>query len=201
MNRKEFFTKINGFVSAEEHVRISQAYWLAKEIHRNQKRDGGERYFEHCRRVALYLIENDPGAYGERRASPASANEIIVALLHDCIEDGFIPKDLLEKLFGSEVAEAVEKLSKVIPVFDEETGAVKEKIKKNLDEYYQKIAESPVWIRRIKFADRLDNLRSMNVWPEKRKQKYIAETEKYILPIACETDMQFYNELVAEIKK
>lgn len=190
MNRKQFFEKINGFVTPEEHKKISQAYGLAKEFHRLQKRDIGERYFEHCRRVALLLIEH----------GPTGANEIVSALLHDSIEDCFIPEDLLKELFGSEISNAIEELSKVTPLFDEETGAVKEKIKKPLDEYYRLIAEAPVWVRRIKLADRLDNLRSMDVWSHKRQQKYILETEKYILPIALTTDMRFYNKLTAEFK-
>lgn len=191
MNRKEFFEKVNGFVKVEERKKISQAYGLAKKFHLLQKRDGGERYFEHCRRVACLLIDN----------GRVSSKEIITALLHDSVEDCFIPEDLLEELFGGEVAEAVEKLSKIIPVFDEETGAVKEKIKKPLDEYYRVIAEAPVWNRRIKLADRLDNLRSMDVWPEKRRQKYFAETEKYILPMALVTDILFYRALLTEIYK
>ncbi|KKS37735.1 MAG: hypothetical protein A3G49_05740 [Candidatus Sungbacteria bacterium RIFCSPLOWO2_12_FULL_41_11] len=188
MNRKEFFDKINGFVSVEDNKKISQAYWLAKEVHREQKRDGGERYFEHCRRVALFLIEH----------GSTNADEIITALLHDCVEDGFVPDDLLEKLFGATVSGAVETLSKITRIFDEATGAVKEKKKKNLDDYFRKIFESAVFIRRVKLADRLDNLRSMDIWPEKRKQKYLLETEKYILPIALATDMRFYNELLVE---
>ena len=191
MNRKEFYNKINGFISAKDRKRIENAYWLAKEVHRSQKRDGGERYFEHCRRVASTLIEH----------GPATADEIVIALLHDCVEDGFIPEDFLEELFGQNVEKAIDILSKVTPIFDETDGAVKDKIKKNLDDYYNAIANAPLSIRRVKLADRLDNLRSMDVWPEKRKQKYLLETKKYILPIALATDTRFYNELLTEIKK
>ena len=191
MNRKEFFDKINGFVSVKDIKNIAQAYWLAKEVHRSQKRDGGERYFEHCRRVASTLIEH----------GPVIADEIVIALLHDCVEDGFIPEDFLEELFGQDVERAIDILSKVTPVFDEETGAVAKKIKKDLDDYYNAIANAPLSIRRVKLADRLDNLRSMDVWPEKRKQKYIAETEKYILPIALATDNKFFEELNNECVK
>lgn len=190
MNRKEFFEKIyrHGFVSSSDIPRISQAYWLAKEIHRSQKRDGGERYFEHCRRVVCILLKYKSKKTEEVLSISA---EIISALLHDCVEDGFIPTDLLTKLFDRHIANAIDILSKVTPVFDKNTGAVKEKIKKDPETYWQTIAKAPMWVRRIKLADRLDNISAMVVWPEKRQRKYIIETEKYILPIARATDPWF----------
>lgn len=186
MNRKEFFEKINDTVTKEEKDLIEDAYWIAKEAHRLQKRDDGERYFEHCRRVALILIEH----------GPININEIVAALLHDCVEDCFFPAHFLERHFGPNIANAVDMLSKVTPTFDEETGAVKEKIKKGNAEYYRKIAESPTWIRRIKLADRLDNISDMSVWLKERKQKYLYETERYVLPIAVATDNNLHTALL-----
>jgi GTP diphosphokinase / guanosine-3',5'-bis(diphosphate) 3'-diphosphatase len=185
MNRKEFFEKLPYYFSKKDRVRIVRAYWLAKEVHRSQKRDGGERYFEHCRRVACFLID-----YG-----PTNADEIITALLHDCVEDGFIPADLLTMLFGQPVADAIDALSKVTLIFNEHTGAIKEKTKKDTDEYWQIIAKSPAWIRRVKLADRMDNINDMDVWSKERQWKYIAETKKYILPIARATDFRFTEAL------
>ena len=191
MNRKKFFEKVNGFVSGGEWGRISHAYWIAKEAHRAQKRDCGERYFEHARRVACILIDR----------GGVSADEIIISLLHDCIEDTWIPGDLIGALFGVIVAESVEILTKIIPLFDEATGAVKEKKKKDSGAYYRAIADAHVSARRVKLADRLDNVRSMGVWPDARIQKYIMETERYVLPIAHATDRWFAEEIGKELKK
>lgn len=81
MNRSRFFTAIRGALLTEEITPIFHAYWLAKRVHHNQLRDEGGRYFEHCRRVAKILLDNPP----------TSVTEVITALLHDCIEDGFLP--------------------------------------------------------------------------------------------------------------
>ncbi len=55
MNRETFFDTIHTLVDPSELIMVSHAYWLAKQVHREQTRDSGERYFEHCRRVALNL--------------------------------------------------------------------------------------------------------------------------------------------------
>lgn len=174
MNRKEFFRKVEGVVAPREINRVSLAYWLAKETHRSAKRDGGERYFEHCRRTACILI----GLGG------ATADEIVIALLHDSVEDGFIPFDVMRTIFGSYVTVAVHALSKMVVIFDEDTGFVREKKKKEPAKYFRMIREADRAIRRVKLADRLDNIGDMAAWPEARKLRYIRETKKYILPIA-----------------
>lgn len=192
MNRQEFFEKVRDKVASEEIPRITEAYWLAKVVHRNQKRDCGERYFEHCRRVACLLID---------RGGDISADEIITALIHDCVEDGFIPDDVIQNIFGEKMRDAVATLSKVTIVSDKATGVVQKK-RKSDEEYFSGIRDASVIIRRIKLADRLDNLRSMHAsWTKERKQKYSIETETYILPIARMTDDNFAREIEEEIRR
>jgi len=188
MNRKQFFEKVknSGITGKEDLVKIQRAYWLAKLVHKVQKRDSGERYFEHCRRVSVTLL----------KYNTATADEIVIALLHDCIEDGFIPKDVLEMLFGSYVAYAVEKLSKVTIYFDE-IGMV-EKIRKDTADYYATISKSDAHIRKIKISDRSDNLQDISAWSEDRKFAYFEETKRYILPIA---EILIKDQLIAEFGK
>ncbi|MDP3770655.1 MAG: HD domain-containing protein [Candidatus Sungbacteria bacterium] len=178
MNRTEFFDAVRHALLTEHIIPISHAYWLTKHVHRNQVRDEGGRYFEHCRRVANILFDHPP----------TSASEIIVALLHDCEEDGFLPEGLLDTLFNSNVARAVDLLSKVRVTFDGRTGRVI-KEKKSLDWYFDAIARAENMVRRVKCADRIHNLSTMHgAWPPERKAKYIAETRMYLIPIAEITD-------------
>src|SRR3989344_3919204 len=191
MNRQKFFDQFKDIFSNEDILKMSWAYWIAKQAHHNQKRDNGDRYFEHCRRVACLTF------YHARLyvyLTP-TVKEVITALLHDCVEDCFPPQNFLRTLFGEEVALGVDTLSKINPVFDEATGTIIEKKKKNLQEYYAKIANSDMWIRRIKLCDRFDNLSGMDVWPEARKEKYRKETGEYILPIANEINWDLYTKL------
>lgn len=191
MNRQKFFDQFKGILNKEDILKISWAYWIAKEAHRNQKRDGGDRYFEHCRRVACLTFASTRSI----KDDTPLAKEIITALLHDCVEDCFPPQNFLKTLFGEDVAYGVDTLSKITPVFDEATGKIIEKKKKDLKEYYKKIANSDMWIRRIKLCDRLDNLSSMDIWPEARKEKYRKETQEFIIPMACETNLVLYEKL------
>lgn len=57
MDRKEFLERVKGRFSGQDLERIAKAYWFAKAVHRGQVRNTGERYFEHCRRVACKLLE------------------------------------------------------------------------------------------------------------------------------------------------
>lgn len=176
MTRGEFFTMIESRAGRYDAERIHWAYWLAKHVHREEKRKTGERYFEHVRRVAYTLIQNP--AYNHA----FDTEEIIIGLLHDCEEDGFMPKDLLDYLFGSFVAEGIALLSKVY-VQTDATGIVISKMRKNDAEYYAGLKDADRRIRRVKIADRLDNIRSMEIWTKEKQKEYIDETEKYIIPL------------------
>lgn len=185
MNRQSFFAQFGKVFSKNDILKISWAYWIAKREHQNQKRDDGKRYFEHCRRVANL-------SFLHAQIMPPqhpTAKEVIVALLHDCVEDQFPPPYLIQTLFGEEIASGVDTLSKITPVFDESMGKIVEKKKKDLRDYYAKIAYSEVWLRQIKLWDRFDNLSDMKVWPEARKAKYRKETWEFIMPIALNTDL------------
>lgn len=190
MNRKKFFQTLPKRFTERDRIRIAHAYWLAKETHRRQNRRGtGERYFEHCRRVTNILLANC-----EEKVTP---KEIISALIHDCWEDGFIPQELIRKLFGASVARALDALSKTTLAYDATSGFIR-KTRKSNREYYRAITQSPPWVRRIKIADRIDNLKDIRnnaAWIEEKRCEYTQETKHYIFPIAETTDTKLYHVL------
>jgi len=185
MNRKQFFGMLQG-MSAGELTQVQLAYWLAKNGHRLQKRDSGERYFEHPRDVAISLIErgfND-------------MTTIVLALLHDSIEDTNTPPHIYVNLFGHDAWEHLFLLSKNIPVFDPITGQIVGTFKKPSDQYYDGIRNGPRCVRLVKIADRRHNMKSMgSSWPEERRIRYAKETADYLVPIAQQTDPGFAGEL------
>ena len=197
MNREMFFEKITMLFTPAERRRIRNAYALAKVVHRfdaddstqPQLRDSGERYFEHCRRTALILLE-----YGTK-----NANVIIAGFLHDVFEDTYTPPDLVEDAFGEKLTAALLVLSKQIPTFNEATGDIS-KEQKSDGAYFAGIATAKRWIRLVKLADRLDNLQTIDLdyWNRKRIARYIKETETLILPIAKETSADFTEALGRE---
>lgn len=204
MNRKEFFQIVRKWLDEldeDEMDQIQWAYWLAKNAHRIQKRDSNERYFEHCRRVAILFTKRWAKVIGEYHIDYHL--NIVIALLHDIIEDCFLPPRFLEKLFGQDVVDAIELLSKCKIVVDSRSGKIR-KLWKGDEKYYGAIRKSNdigIQVQVIKCFDRLDNIRDFKGWTKKRQQKYIAETEKYILPIAKRTDKTLYRLLLEEIAK
>lgn len=185
MNRKEFFALLGG-ATAGDMLQMQLAYWLAKNAHRPQApRDGGERYFEHPRDVAMLLIER-----GFR-----DKETVTDALLHDTIEDTNTPPQVIVNLFGHDTWEHLFLLSKVIPVFDPVTGQVSGVYKKTAEEYKVGLMGAPLTVRIVKCADRVINLRDMKAWERDRQLRYASETEALHVPLAAATDPWFEAEL------
>lgn len=107
---------------------------LAKKLHRHQKRANGDPYFTHVVRVAW-------------RVSRLGLQYVIVALLHDCVEDGHIGFDELRKLKYSEnVINAVKDLTR-------------NKSKENYCQFILKILKSQnPYSKIVKIADLEDNM-------------------------------------------
>ncbi len=181
---------LGGMVSGDLK-QVQNAYWLAKNAHRMQVRDDGVRYFEHPRAVATLLIEhgyNDVGI-------------VTRALLHDVVEDTNTPSEVIVDMFGHGIWASLFVLSKVIPVFDPVTGQIFGRFKKSTEEYYAALAGANKEDRLVKCADRLHNLRSMSAWTLDRRERYLHETRKYLLPIALNDDLWLYGELEKEARE
>jgi len=163
--RETFFEKLRPHFSEEQIQDVYEAYQLAKNGHRLQKRDDGERYFNHPRAVAE-IIFDEFGLKNDHRV-------IIAALLHDLIEDTWLLTfRMIKKLFGSTVESWVGLLTKVAP-HRPQTPEEKQ-------EYNRKLHECGEWkVQLIKLADVLHNLRSLHACPDKKKKKFTDETELY----------------------
>jgi GTP diphosphokinase / guanosine-3',5'-bis(diphosphate) 3'-diphosphatase len=186
VTRQRFFTPLKEHFKDPEQLRQLQiAYWLAKTEHRPQKRDSGERYFEHVRDVCLILIE----------LGVVDTTALTLAFLHDLLEDCWTPEDVLFRLFGPDIYEGAKVLSKRWFSTDLVTGRM-ERHKRTEEDYYRGIAGARREPRLVKLADRIHNLRSCGVWSPEKRLDYVEETRKYLLPIARETDPRFYAALV-----
>jgi guanosine-3',5'-bis(diphosphate) 3'-pyrophosphohydrolase len=190
MNRDQFFHLVSARPQAELEM-IQQAYWLAKHAHRKQKRDGGGRYFEHPRRVAIRAI----------KAGYDSTEQIVLCFLHDVVEDTDTPLTVIVTLFGAEMWKRLLLISKKIPVFDPVTGEVRGRTKKAIKQYFAEIAAADIVVRRGKLLDREDNMSDMRAFTYARRMKYLRETRRFLLPIAKETDVQLFKKLDALCKQ
>ena len=181
MIRDEFFKIIDEKIGLEDREQIEWAYSLAKQFHREQVRDEGIRYFEHCRAVVLLLVE-----YG-----PSNPEEIIIGFLHDIYEDQFVPRGMIKRLFGQEVNEALKTLSHEKP-FYQSHGAIGKTVE-GKNEYFEAIKNGSLMVRRVKLADRLHNLQTLEFVPPEKIARKIKETRDYIFSIAEKTDKRFYE--------
>ena len=170
-NRKSFFHRVSRFLvpSDARFQAIERAYLLSKDAFREVHRDGGDRYFEHNRRVTLIGME-----YLHVR----DFEIIIAALCHDMVED---KKEWtiarIREEFGRRVALLMDYLSKPSPeAFPDK--AERERV------YHWRLDNAPREVFLIKLPDRLDNLLGTDAWPKARRMKYVEETRRYHLPYA-----------------
>lgn len=99
---KEWSSQINQEIKDEMYL-FEQAYSLMKVEFKNEKRESGERYFEHLKGVMEITMRELPNP---------NLSKILIALLHDVQED--IPEyaDVVRKIYGNYIADGVNILSK-----------------------------------------------------------------------------------------
>lgn len=186
MNREEFFTLISDR-SHTEMEQIRWAYWLAKNAHRPFYRDGGERFFEHPRAVAVSLIEH----------GYSGTNAIVKGLLHDVTEDTNTPHGVIITLFGTETLESLKILSRYVSTFDTAGQLIRPQHKKSIERYFRDLLAAPDEEKLVKCADRLHNLQTCDCWEKPRQIRYVGETDGHVIPLA-ETVAE--NPYTAELK-
>jgi GTP pyrophosphokinase len=148
---------------------ISAAYLFGYEAHKKQLRKSGSPYFEHCLEVAKILAN-----------LKLDTATIVSGLLHDVVEDTGVSLQEVEKLFGKEVAELVDGVTRIGGL---KTVSTVEKQAEN----YRKMLLSVVKDIRvvlIKLADRLHNMRTLEFLPPKKQQDIAMETRDIYAPLA-----------------
>lgn len=155
-------------VTGEDLVRIKEAYRVAREAHKNQKRKSGEPYIIHPIAVARIAgLELQLGA-----------NPVIAAFLHDVVEDTHYTVDEVEQKFGADVAFLVRVVTKQKKDHYE--------MSKQLDNFKQILDSVRYDIRAIlvKLADRLHNMRTLDSMRPDKQMKIAGETDYFYAPLA-----------------
>jgi guanosine-3',5'-bis(diphosphate) 3'-pyrophosphohydrolase len=148
---------------------LQKAYIFSAREHREQMRSSGEPYLVHPLNVAYILAE--------MRLDETS---IAVGLLHDVLEDTLTTKETLQEMFGNDVADLVDgvtKISRYNFVSKEEQQA----------ETFRKMLLAMVSDLRVvlvKLADRLHNMRTLQFLAEEKRLAVAKETLEIYAPIA-----------------
>ena len=157
-----------GYLSEGQIRRIQRAYEFARTAHEGQMRRTGHNYITHPLAVAQILAE-----------MRMDHRSIAAALLHDVLEDTGATKRTLESVFGKEVAQIVDGVSKLATIFKTNEQAQAEN--------FQKMAmatASDLRVILVKLADRLHNMRTLGVMPLEKRRRIARETLDLYAPIA-----------------
>ena len=134
----------------------------------------GEAYIHHPVNVARILAEM-------RMDAPS----IIAAILHDVIEDTPTAKDQVASIFGEEVAELVDGVSKLTHIeFESKAEAQAENFRKMILAMVNDIR-----VILIKLADRLHNMRTLGIMRPDKRRRIAKETLEIYVPIAIRLGM------------
>lgn len=160
---------LTNYLSKDQINLVRRAYYYAEQAHEGQFRRSGEAYVTHPLAVASIL--------SEMHMDPQS---LMAAMLHDVIEDTGISKTAIKSQFGNTVADLVDGVSKLNKInFNSRAEAQAEN--------FQKMAMAMAKDLRVvlvKIADRLHNMRTLDVLTPEKRRRIARETFDIYAPIA-----------------
>lgn len=185
LRQYELVDRVVAYDPQADEAALNRAYVFGTRKHGNQKRASGDPYFSHPIEVA--------GILTELRLDTAT---IITGLLHDTIEDTDTTVAEIEELFGKEVANLVDGVTKLSRLeWDSEHAKQAENFRKFL-----LAMSSDIRVLLVKLADRLHNMRTLHFIskPEKR-QRIAQETMDIYAPLAGRMGMQEVREELEDL--
>ena len=149
---------------------IRQAFEIARDAHKGQKRKSGEPYIIHPVHVAIILANLE-----------LDKESIIAGILHDVVEDTQMTLEELQAKFGGEVALLVDGVTKLTQL-----SWSKDKMElqaENLRKMFLAMAKD-IRVILIKLADRLHNMRTLEYMSGPKQNEKATETMDIYAPLA-----------------
>ena len=166
--KEEYFVYIR---DPKDRQRIEKAFLFAQEAHKNQFRKSGEPYIHHLIEVCYILTTLQCGP-----------STLIAGLLHDTVEDTDVSLTKIKELFGQDVMNLVDSLTKI------QRLKLSHRTEEDfVYEDHRKIflgMAKDVRVIVIKLADRLHNMRTLSSLSKDRQQVLARETLEVFVPIA-----------------
>ncbi len=166
---KDLISNTYRTLDEEQNKLIRKAFDIALDAHKDQRRKTGEPYIYHPIEVAK-IVANEIGL---------GATSIACALLHDVIEDSEYTYEDLKKIFGKNIADIVNGLTKISVMNQHNISVQSENYRKlllTLSEDFRVIL--------IKIADRLHNMRTLESMHPAKQKKIASETAYIYAPLA-----------------
>lgn len=156
-------------IPKEEREKIKACIEFVEKKHEGQYRKSGESYIVHPLEVALILAELN-----------MDTETIMAGLLHDVLEDTNTTYEELVELFGKEVADLVEGVTKLSKINFKDIESQKV-------ENYRKLIlafSKDIRVVFVKLADRLHNMKTLHYLPREKQIRIAKETLEIYVPIA-----------------
>lgn len=166
---RKLCSMLSTYLNQSQIDEVNRAYEFGTEAHLGQFRKSGEAYICHPLSVAILLAEMQMDTHG-----------IMAAILHDVIEDTQVTKDELSNTFGEEVAELVDGVTKLTKI-DHKSRA--ETQAENVRKMFLAMARD-LRVIMVKLADRLHNMKTLDVMSSEKKRRIARETLEIYAPIA-----------------
>ena len=172
----DILEKVSGYAPGADLDVIKKAYVYSAKVHQGQIRESGEPYLVHPLEVA--------GILADLRLDEAS---IVTGLLHDAIEDTLATREEIAELFGEEVADLVDGVTKL-----SQFSAANTKEEKQAENFRKMVVAMAKDIRvlLVKLADRTHNMRTLEHMPVEKQERIARETLDIYAPLANRLGMQ-----------
>lgn len=165
---KRFLQKVTTY-SPEDYAKIEKAAYFANTKHENQKRKSGEPYIIHPLAVAETLIQLN-----------MDADTVCAGLLHDVIEDTDTSEEKITELFGKNVCELVQGVTKIANIKSLSKSAQEAETIRKM--FLAMSKNMPVII--IKLADKLHNMRTLQYMEPTRAKEIASDCLDIYAPLA-----------------
>ena len=166
--------RLSDYLTPDQVADVRRAYVFSEQAHSGQFRRNGAPYVTHPLAVAHILCDMH-----------MDHQSLMAAMLHDVIEDTGVSKETLSADFGADVAMLVDGVTKLTQVhFTSKAEAQAENFRKMILAMTQDVR-----VIVVKLADRLHNMRTLDVLTLEKRKRVARETLEIYAPIAMRLGM------------
>jgi GTP pyrophosphokinase len=169
MRQYELVERVVAYDPEADENLLNRAYVYAMKAHAHQQRASGDPYFSHPLEVAAILTD--------LHLDDAT---IATALLHDVIEDTDATRAEIDELFGPEIGQLVDGLTKIKRI---DLVSKKAEQAENFRKLLVAIS-SDIRVLLVKLADRLHNMRTLKHMKPSSRARISEETLEIYAPLA-----------------
>ena len=166
---KELLLLCQPVITKEESIKLRKAYQLVLNFHKATWEESGEDYIYHSIGVAkIALKELNLGI-----------TSVICSLLHNVVDNKNLKIDDISKEFGQEIAVITEGFIQLSEIQTEKISIHSENFRRL---YLSMVKDIRVIL--IKLAHRLHDMRTFDMVPEHKKERFLTEVNHIYIPIA-----------------